>query len=131
MRSTFACLLLLLPYISPEISFSTNTTITHPESGLFLDYMDPYIPSDTIIHNSAIFPMTNDMCHFLPLLAAEQILSCNVTPHRNKRILSTILSLGLGTASLGFSISNSLQILGLQKAHEKINRMKQRFNANF
>ncbi|CAF4062180.1 unnamed protein product [Rotaria sp. Silwood2] len=101
--------------ISSENIFSTNTTIAHPESGLFLDYVGPYTPSETIIHNSAIFPMTNRTCHFLPLSAVERISSCNWILQRTKRLISGIITLGIGAATLGLSASNSIQISGVQK----------------
>ena len=98
-----------LPAHSNNI-FVTNNTIAYPETGLFLDYLGLYTPSETIIHNSAIFPMTTATCHFLPLSAAENIPSCNVTTKRHKRLIDTIISLGVGAISLGVSVSNTLQI---------------------
>jgi len=94
--------------------FSKNTTIAHPETGLFLDYVGLYTPAEAIIHNSAIFPMTTATCHFLPLSAAENIPSCNITKKRNKRFID-IISLGIGSASLVKSLSNSMQIGNLQQ----------------
>ena len=95
--------------------FSTNTTIAHPETGLFLDYVGLYTPSETVIHSSAIFPMTTATCHFLPLSAAENIPSCNITKKRNKRLVGEIIAVGVATASLAMSASNSMQIGVLQQ----------------
>jgi len=97
-----------------------NSTIIHPETGLFLDYVGLYIPSETIIHTSAIFPMTAATCHFLPLSAAQNIPSCNITKNnitkkkRAKRLVD-VISLGVGSVALGMSISNSIQIENLQQ----------------
>ncbi|CAF1688360.1 unnamed protein product, partial [Adineta ricciae] len=54
-------------------------------------------PPDAIIHNSAIFPMTAETCYFLPLTAAANIPTCNVTG-----------LFGLGTA-LGNMLTTNLQ----------------------
>lgn len=93
--------------------FSKNATIAHPETGLFFDYLGLYTPSETIIHTSAIFPMTTTTCHFLPLSAAKNIPSCNITTKRRKRFID-VISLGVGSASLAMSVSNTIQIGNLQ-----------------
>ena len=98
--------------------FSKNTTIAHPETGLFLDYVGLYTPSETIIHTSTIFPMTTATYHFLPLAAAENIPSCNVThtkTKRPKRLIGDVISIGMASASLAMSASNSIQIANLQQ----------------
>lgn len=94
--------------------FSKNTLLLHPETSLFLDYVGLYTPSETIIHTSAIFPMTAATCYFLPLSAAEKISSCNITTKRRKRFVD-VISLAVGSASLAVSVSNSLQIGKLQQ----------------
>lgn len=94
-------------------TFSKNATIAHPETGLFFDYVGLYTPSETIIHTSVLFPMTTATCHFLPLSAAESIPSCNVATKRHKRYIDA-LSLGIGTAALTMSLSNSIQIANLE-----------------
>ena len=76
--------------------------------------MGLYTPSETIIHNSAIFPMTTATCHFLPLSAAQNIPSCNITIKRHKRLATDIISIGIGSAALGISAVNSKQIANLQ-----------------
>ena len=107
--------LLTFSYTFSKNIFSTNNTIAHPESGLFLDYVGPYTPSDTVIHNTAIFPMTVHTCHFLPLAAAEKIPLCNITFVRTKRMILNLLSLGAGTISLGISTANNIQISNLRQ----------------
>ena len=99
-------------------TFSKDTTIAHPETGLFLDYVGLYTPSENIIHNSAVFSMTTATCHFLPLSAAENIPSCNITRKRNKRFIENlmgVISVAAGAASLGMSVSNTIQIGNLQQ----------------
>ncbi|CAM4832609.1 unnamed protein product [Rotaria magnacalcarata] len=96
--------------------FAKDTTIVHPETGLFLDYVGLYTPSEKIIHTSAIFPMTTDSCHFLPPSAAGNIPSCNITTkNRRKRFVDSIVSVGIGSASLALSISNTILIGNLQQ----------------
>ena len=95
--------------------FLKNGTIAHPETGLFFDYVGLYTPAEAIIHNSAIFPMSTSTCHFLPLSAAESIPSCNITIKRSKRLVTDIISLGMGAINLGISATNSMQIGNLQE----------------
>src|ERR1700722_13216875 len=95
--------------------YSENTTIAHPETGLFLDYLGPYIPAQGVIHNLAIFPMTAATCHLLPLSAAEKIPACNFTMKRTKRILPVLISLGAGIVNLGMSLANTIQTAFLKK----------------
>ncbi|CAF0931792.1 unnamed protein product [Adineta ricciae] len=90
-----------------------NVTIAHPETGLFLSYVGLYRPSDAIVHNTAIFPMTVATCHFLPLSAALHIPACNITIKRHKRLLTDIISLGIGVTSLAMTTANSIQISNL------------------
>ena len=59
--------------------------------------------------------MTASTCHFLPLSAAENIPSCNVTGRRNKRAVPIIIALGFGAMTLGMSYSNWQQIGSLQR----------------
>lgn len=112
--SVFVFILTLSNTLSDNI-FSTNATIAHPESGLFLDYVGPYLPSERVIRNSAIFPMTVHTCHFLSLQAAGKFSLCNITFSRTKRLIPAILSLGVGIVTLGLSASNSIQMSSLRK----------------
>ena len=113
--SLFLIYFSFLPVAFPQNIFSTNTTIAHPESGLFLDYVGPYLPSQAVIHSTALFPMTASTCYLLPLSAAEKIPSCNLTLPRPKRLVPFIISLGVGALNLGLSVSNTIQMGSLQK----------------
>lgn len=111
------CLILFTLYCEATSDgiFSKNI-IAHPETGLFLNFVGLYRPSHAVIHNSAIFPMTTATCHFIPLSAAENIPSCNVTGRRFKRAAHVPIVLGVGVAAaIGMSASNSFQELNLQK----------------
>ncbi|CAF0919541.1 unnamed protein product [Adineta ricciae] len=96
----------------PYNVFSNKSTIAHPKTGLFLDYVGQYIPPDEIVHTSAIFPMTTTTCHFLPLSAAKLISSCNITRRRTKRLIDPI-TLGTASISLALSVANSALIAKL------------------
>ncbi len=100
--------------------FSKKTTIAHPKTGLFLDYVGQYIPPEEIIHLSAIFPMTTATCHFLPLSAAKLIPSCNITKKRIKRQIDPV-SLSIASVSLATSITNSALIARL---YQKVARVE-------
>ena len=95
--------------------FFKNSTIAHLETGLFLDYVGLYRPSDTIIHNSAIFPMTTGTCHFLPLSAIAKCLACNITTKRNKHFISLLVGLSVGVVNFDLTVENGIQIANLQK----------------
>lgn len=95
--------------------FLKNSTIVHLETGLLLDYVGLYRPSDTIIHNSAIFPMTEETCVFLPPSAAAKISACNITMTRHKRSIAGIIAVGAGLLNLGISALNAIQITSLNR----------------
>lgn len=120
-------LLLRIPLVVTEAGgtrlndlFTKHTMIAHPETGLFADYVGLYTPAETVIHNTAIFPMTTATCHFLPLAAAEKIPSCNVTSKRPKRALGALIALGVGLLTLGTSTSSMLLTMNLQKEVTKV-----------
>ena len=110
--------------------FSKNTTIAHPKTGLFLDYVGLYTPVKTVVHNSVIFPMTTATCHFLSLSAAESIPSCNVTTKRHKRFITDILSLGMGAISLTMCTANTIQMAKLQEQVELVGKAFTEFSQN-
>ncbi|CAF2027094.1 unnamed protein product [Rotaria magnacalcarata] len=127
----FLSLLSILPlpvHSHSDGSFWKNSTIAHLEAGLFFDYVGLYKPSNTIIHNSAIFPMTTEACHRLPLSDAADIPSCNVTTHRHKRSRSRLISLGAGLISMGLFIVNSIQLLNLREQVEMIENTLSEFS---
>lgn len=127
----FLSLLSILPltvHAHSDGSFWKNSTIAHLEAGLFFDYVGLYKPSNTIIHNSAIFPMTTEACHLLPLSDAADIPLCNVTTHRHKRSRSRLISLGVGIISMGLSVANSIQLLNLQEQVEMIENTLSEFS---
>ena len=123
-------LLHLCLFLHSNSLFSKNTTIAHPETGLFLDYVGLYTPVETVVHNSAIFPMTTATCHFLPLSATESIPSCNVTTKRHTRFITDILSLGMGAINLTMCTANTIQIAKLQEQVELVGKAFTEFSQN-
>ena len=95
--------------------FFKNSIIAHLETVLFLDYVDLYRPSDTIIHNSAIFPMTVRACHFSLLSLLAKISACSIATKRSKRFASFFVSLGARVLNFGLSVRNSIQMANLRK----------------
>ncbi|CAF1475452.1 unnamed protein product [Adineta steineri] len=59
--------------------------------------------------------MTAATCHFLPLSAAQNIAACNITTKRQKRLITDVISIGMGAINLGISAANSMQISNLQQ----------------
>jgi hypothetical protein len=109
--------------------FSKNTTIAHPETGLFLDYVGVYTPAETIIHNSAFFPMTAATCHFIPLSAVENIPACNITGKRHKRGAPVLIAVGIGALmTIGMSFSNLMQTSSLQQQVALVERSLLQFS---
>ena len=127
------CLILLTLYCEATLdSIFFKNIIAHPETGLFLNFVGVYRPSHAIIHNSAIFPMTTATCHFIPLLAAENIPLCNVTGRRSKRAAPVLIALGVGTvAAIGLSASNTIQALHLQKQVAVVEQSLSKFANSF
>ena len=115
----------------PNAITSKNTIIAHLETGLFFNYVGVYTPSEAIVHISSIFPMTTATCHFLPLLAAENIPLCNITKKRNKRFVEAIipiLSLGVAAVGLGLSVFNTIQNVNLQEQITVVENSLARFS---
>lgn len=115
---------------SNDILPSMNTTIAHLETGLFLNYVGVYKPSDTIIHNSAIFPMTIETCHLLPSAAVLKIPACNIKQQRRrrKRVALAIIAVGVGLAHVGLTIRNTIQIANLQYQIDLVENTLSNFN---
>ena len=107
---------------------SKNSTIVHLNTGLFLKYVGLYSPSDTIIHNSVIFPMTTTTCYFLPLSAAVNIPSCNVKKQRMKREITGLIALGSGIINFGMTTRNMIKLNNLQTQMNIVKETLSKFN---
>lgn len=98
-------ILLNIRYISLELSenISTNgSMITAPNAGVVLLYKGQYVPSDQVIHNTAMFPMTTTTCYLIPIGAAKRIPACgNYTIRtRYRRFLTDIISIGASSVAI-------------------------------
>ncbi len=94
-----------------------ESVITAPNAGLILLYTGQYRPSDRVIYNTAMLPMTPATCYLLPIAAARRIPTCNnFTVHiRHKRFLTDIISIGVTTAALGTATASIVLTKNLEK----------------
>ncbi|CAF2089386.1 unnamed protein product, partial [Rotaria magnacalcarata] len=74
--------------------------------------------------------MTKYLCQFLPLSAAENIPSCNITTKKGVNASLTIVSVAIGAASLAMSMANSVQIGNLQHQVAVVESALSRFSRN-
>ena len=107
--------------------------IVHAASGLMLQYKSEYRPANKIVTLSAVIPMVADMCYLILMSAFKKIPRCNLTKNmanfidredrptkkiaamkRNKRFLTDIVSIGIGTAALTLSTANMIQTANLK-----------------
>ena len=101
--------------------------VVHPTSGLAFQYITQYYPADPIIPITVSIPLTKDMCYLLPLHSLEKIHSCrqsadDTSNKRSKRLISEIISIGMGTAALTMSTATSLQLTQLKNDMETITK---------
>ena len=109
-----AIIIIILEFTLAEFPTNINmngTIITAPNAGLVLVHKGKYKPSNRVIYNTAMFPMTRSTCYLLPIEAARKIPSChNITSNiRHKRFLTDIVSICMSSASLLMSGAAVLQ----------------------
>ena len=118
----------------------SNQDIIHPTSGLLLQYKSLYRPGNKVVALSTIIPMVADMCYLIPIASLKKIHRCNMTTEplnlvyrqsgqknrpqsselqgrrspRKKRLLTDIISIGIGSAALTLSTVNTVQIANLK-----------------
>ncbi|CAF1519865.1 unnamed protein product, partial [Adineta steineri] len=121
-----------------------KSDIVHTVSGLILHYVSEYRPSNKIVTFTVTFPMVEDMCYFVPASAMQKIPGCkrqfsktnlaqlnkkrrpdpnkgNITnvkstigKPRLKRLITELISIAVGTASLALSTANTFQMINLK-----------------
>ena len=99
-----------------------SSNVVHASSGLIMHYLSNYSPSNRIVSFTVSVPMTIDMCYLIPINAIRKIPHCQRPPRnpasrstrRQKRFITDIVSIGIGSAALALSTINSLQILALK-----------------
>lgn len=101
----------------------TERMITAPNAGITLLYKGQYTPSEHVVHNTAMFPMTAATCYLMPTSAATKVPACNnYTIHtRRKRLLTDVISItasaiatttataAMGTATASIILSKNLE----------------------
>lgn len=114
--------------------------IIHPNSGLLLQYKSVYKPANKIVAITTVIPMVADMCYLIPVSSLKKIPHCNLTTDslnfmnrpspqktrlksselqgkrllRKRRFLTGLISIGFGSAALGLSTMNTVQIANLK-----------------
>lgn len=109
--------------------------ILHKQSGLILQYLSEYKPSNDVISLKIALPVSGDMCYLLPLTVMEKIVQCNdkskqngknsnvvdrgdkfqdIVDQRRKRFITDIIAIAVGTAATTISTTNTIQIINLQ-----------------
>ena len=123
---TLTIILINTNVISMEIPTKKNLTewmITAPNAGIALLYKGQYLPSEHVVHNTAMFPMTATTCHLIPINAAAKVPACNNhTIHtRRKRLFTDVISIAtsaiaastataaIGTAAASIVLSKNLE----------------------
>jgi hypothetical protein len=98
-----------------------RSDIVHASSGLVFHYLSEYSPANRIVSFSVSIPMTIDMCYLIPINVIRKINQCHRSStnspqksSRNKRFLTDIISIGIGSAALSLSTYNTIQNLHLQ-----------------
>jgi hypothetical protein len=126
-------ILLNLKYISLESTNYTDSNgpiVAAPNAGLVLLYKRQYRPSNHVIYNTAMFPMTAATCYLILVAAARRISACdNFTTHiRHKRILTDIISIAASSATLGMSTvalgTATASIILAKNLEKKVNELQ-------
>lgn len=129
-----------------SVNFSLpKNDIVHTTSGLILHYLSDYKPANNIITFTVTIPMVTDMCYLIPLKSMKKIPQCNqptgtkdtsrktndaqiynrfivnsAIHYRRKRLITDIISIGLGSAALTLSTANTIQIANLKSEMNRI-----------
>ena len=107
----------------PENNNPTESIITAPNAGIVLLYKGQYLPSEQVVHNTAMFPMTAMTCYLIPANAAIKVPACNsyTIRTRRKRLITDIISIttsaiaastaaaAMGTATASIVLSKNLE----------------------
>ena len=115
---------MIMPFIVDSSSLlppvSNATLIAHPSSGIFIQYVGEYIPSDFIINVSIIIPLTTTYCNVIPLIMARNIPQCadrlHLTHHRRsaRQIGEGWIAMGVAGAATALATANRVSISSLQ-----------------
>ncbi|UJR24368.1 hypothetical protein I4U23_005745 [Adineta vaga] len=117
-----------------------KSDIVHTKSGLILHYLSEYRPANKIVTFTVTIPLVEDMCYLIPKAAIKKIPYCfpnstmaktmseadklkqlvkkyakkSATIKRPKRLLSELISIGIGSAALVLSTFNTVLVANLK-----------------
>ena len=121
------CLLILM--IMPLIihssillpSVSNATLIAHPSSGIFMQYVGEYVPSDLITNISIVIPLTAVYCNIVPLVVVQNIPQCAHVlhsinfPRYTRQIGEGWVALGVAGTAVALATENRYAISTIKK----------------
>ncbi len=113
-----------LSYLLPPVS--NAELIAHPSSGIFIQYVGEYVPSDFITNISIIIPLTATYCNVVPLIMAQNIPECayllNSTGHNRftRQIGEGWLALGVAGSASALAISNRVKISAVETKFDNL-----------
>lgn len=105
---------------SPLPPVSNATLIAHPPSGIFIQYIGEYMPSDFITNISIIIPLTNTYCNIIPLIMARNIPQCadrfDLTHHRRsgRQIGEGWIAMGIAGTAVALATANRVKMSSLE-----------------
>ncbi len=111
-------------YLLPPVS--NAELIAHPSSGIFIQYVGEYVPSDFITNISIIIPLTATYCNVVPLIMAQNIPECaylfNSTGHNRftRQIGEGWIALGVAGSASALAISNRVKISSLETKFDNL-----------
>jgi len=113
-----------LSYLLPPVS--NAELIAHPSSGIFIQYVGEYVPSDFITNISIIIPLTATYCNVVPLIMAQNIPECayllNSTGHNRftRQIGEGWIALGVAGSASALAISNRVKISSVETKFDNL-----------
>jgi hypothetical protein len=120
----FLKLLMIMPIIVDSSSLlppvSNATLIAHPSSGIFIQYVGEYIPSDFITNISIIIPLTATYCNIVPLIMAQNIPHCAYLFNSTAQIRYTRqigegwIAMGIAGTAVAIATSNRIAITSVE-----------------
>ncbi|CAF4629022.1 unnamed protein product [Rotaria socialis] len=122
----WGAVLLNMNLVHLQLISNINTTgliITAPNAGIVLLHKGHYIPSDHVIYNTAMFPMTTNTCYLLPIREARKIPACKdfAILTRHKRLITDIITIGTSALALGTATASMILTKNLEK---KVNQFQ-------
>ena len=132
----------ILQAIKGKTTLLPKQDTVHKSSGLIFQYLSEYKPANNIMTFTVSIPVVKDMCYLLPMNAIKKIHQCNarrtpsdtvekkrqetenrrkrrtadsISNRREKRFITDIISIGIGTAATALATANTIQLSNLQR----------------